>query len=347
MIDCEFNRSALVVGEIESRRNRHGLSGNNCVYLCRVGQHREMRAGVTQFVEDGLTHAHFTRQRLKILRRFGSCGENRHMPGPIGDGTEQTIETGGGDMPGFQRQHLGGDAIANRCERGKLFAAIGCIVDQHDRCRTLAFCGNAVGVQQGFQLRTAIRRARELVGHRTGRADRRARAAAHAQVGIDLDDIAGRRNRCRRTDIDALVATGFFRSAVRANRFFVREVSRLAEFADHLRQFGDGLIERLRIGGVKIALRGKVHRERWFAAQIEHQIERRDLRGTVFRLERRLKCAEIPAERQQLTAHNFGILMDWRCFGCRPEHCHRELAFEGIDGLRAARRIGQHQQHAL
>ena len=136
-----------------------------------------------------------------------------------------------------------------------------------------------VGAEQRAHPRAEVGGRRIRVGQRTGRADGRARAAAHAQVRLDGDVVAVGANRQRRAHVDALGATGLLRAAVRADRRLVRKVFRLLEFADRQRELRCGLRLRERIrAGREIALRRLVLREPSLRLQVEHRVEARAAR---------------------------------------------------------------------
>ena len=79
-------------------------------------------------------------------------------------------------------------------------------------------------------------------------------------MGLHLDVVAVRGDRCSRADVDAKVAAGLVRSAVCADRWFVRKISRLLEFADHRGKFRDRLRLRHRIAARgEVSLRGLMH----------------------------------------------------------------------------------------
>jgi hypothetical protein len=103
-----------------------------------------------------------------------------------------------------------------------------------------------VGRQQRLDASAEIRHRRIGIAHGARRAHRRTSTAAHAQVRLDRDVVAVGANRQRRADVDALVATGLLRSAVRADRCLVIEIFWLLEFTDHEGELGGRL--RLRDG---------------------------------------------------------------------------------------------------
>src|SRR5450755_1814795 len=132
----------------------------------------------------------------------------------------------------------------------------------------------AIGREELLHLRATIGHARKLVRHRARRAYRRARAAAHAQVRIDLDVVAVGKDRLRRADLDARIAAGDLRAAVRADALAVGEIARLLEFADAFENLVERLGERALVGArVVVALRRLAHGEAWLRREIEDEIE--------------------------------------------------------------------------
>ena len=93
----------------------------------------------------------------------------------------------------------------------------------------------AIDRQQRLQPRAEVRHARIGVGHRARRADRRAAAAARAQVRLDLDLVAVGADRAGRADVEALRAAGLARAAVRADALVVVRRSAASELADQRR----------------------------------------------------------------------------------------------------------------
>ena len=151
-----------------------------------------MCARKTERVQDRLTERHFGFQRVQILRCFTACRQHRNVPRTIGNCAEQNIQASRCDVPGFQRQHVGWQTDTVSGQRDDGIATVGGIVKQHHRHQTLPFGGRTISVEQRFQLRAAIRHQWILVTHRARWTYRRAGTATHAQMRIDLDDIAGR-----------------------------------------------------------------------------------------------------------------------------------------------------------
>ena len=98
--------------------------------------------------------------------------------------------------------------------------------------------GLGIGGQQRLELHALLAGARIGVGQRAGGTDGGAGAAAHAQVGIDLDLLARllAADRLGRTDLDAGVAAHGFVAAVGAELLLVDEELGLLELAHHLAQ---------------------------------------------------------------------------------------------------------------
>src|SRR3954471_21535549 len=83
--------------------------------------------------------------------------------------------------------------------------------------------GVTIGRHQRFQPETDVARLRIRVGHRAGGADGRAAAATRAQVRLDLDVVAVRRDGAGRADVEAFGAAGDARAPMRADFFAVLE----------------------------------------------------------------------------------------------------------------------------
>jgi hypothetical protein len=79
------------------------------------------------------------------------------------------------------------------------------VVEQHDG---LGATGLIIGKQHGAKLVQQCIGGRQRIGRRTGRAGRRALAAAGTHFRIDVDVIAIRRNRPGRAKIETAVAAG-------------------------------------------------------------------------------------------------------------------------------------------
>ena len=146
------------------------------------------------------------------------------------------------------------------------------IVKQHDG---VAAAGLAIGLQQRAQPPHQRIRARQRIGCRAGRTDRRAGAAAGADIGVDRDRIAVRRDRAGRTQIEAARAAGDARARMGAERLLELDEARLVEGADQVagvrdRALDGGAVARI---GAQISrpqfVRGKQRRA---AAEIEDQI---------------------------------------------------------------------------
>src|SRR5438445_8673031 len=125
-----------------------------------------------------------------------------------------------------------------------------------------------------LQPRAEVRHARIGVAHRARGADGRATAAAHAQVRIDLDVVAVRRDGAGRADIQALVAADLRGAAVRADLLVIGEEARLFELAHPLAELPgrQRLLERIgaRREVVLRRLRGAYQR---LCRDIEHHVE--------------------------------------------------------------------------
>ncbi len=104
-----------------------------------------------------------------------------------------------------------------------------------------------VGGEQGAHARSQVGDGRIGVAERAGRAHGRAGAAAHAKVRLDDDVVAVGADRRRRADVDALIAAGLLRAAVRADRCLVGEILGLFELADRAQHVDDHLRLRSRV----------------------------------------------------------------------------------------------------
>src|SRR6185312_2631578 len=98
-------------------------------------------------------------------------------------------------------------------ERVYQIAAVLAIVEEHDR---IAAARLRIGREQGAQAAQQRVGRRERIGRRAGGAGGGALPAARADLCIDRDVIAGRRNRARRAEIETAPAADDVRAAVSA-----------------------------------------------------------------------------------------------------------------------------------
>src|SRR5437867_1021528 len=131
-----------------------------------------------------------------------------------------------------------------------------------------------IGREQGFYPHAEVGYRGIGVAQRTRRTHGRARPAPHAKMRLDPDMIAIGGDGGGRADVDALVATGLLRAAMRADARLVIEETGLLELADGLRYLRDGACLRKRIGtGSPVPLRRLMHPEIRLALQVEYQVE--------------------------------------------------------------------------
>ena len=131
-----------------------------------------------------------------------------------------------------------------------------------------------IGAEQGLELDALIAGARIGIGQGTSGADRGAGAAAHAQIGIDLDLLtaAVAADGRRRADVDAGMAAGFFIAAVGAQFLFVDKKLGLLKLTHQRTQFH----QRLGVPAIpaQVALGQGMLGEGRRGAQVKHQIKR-------------------------------------------------------------------------
>ena len=171
-----------------------------------------------------------------------------------------------------QRQHIGRQSRAEPRQGVDDVLAVLAIVKQHDG---IAAAGLAIGLQQCAQPPHQRVRARQRIGCRAGRACRCARAAAGADIVVDRDRIAVRRDRAGRTQIETARASGDAGARMGAERFLEMNEARLVECADQSAGFRDRALDRGAVAriGAQISrtqfMRGE---QRNAAAEIEDQI---------------------------------------------------------------------------
>ena len=165
----------------------------------------------------------------------------------IGEGGGDAFQPELGHLVDLERQHLRRQSVAEPRQRIDQRHAMGLVVHQHDRSLSARL---AVGRQHRAQLAHQRILRRNRVGGRAGRAGGRALAAAGADVRIDRHVIPGRRDRRRRTEIEAARAAGALRAGMRAQRSVVGDVTRLLEGADEVARPEDRLQHRGGIAGI-------------------------------------------------------------------------------------------------
>ena len=171
-----------------------------------------------------------------------------------------------------QRQHIRRQSRAEPRQGVDDVLAVLAVVKQHDG---VAAAGLAIGLQQRAQPPHQRVRARQRIGCRAGRAYGCAGAAAGADVFVDHDRIAVRRDRAGRAQIETARASGDAGARMGAERLLKMNKARLVERADQTagirdRAFDRGAVARI---GAQISrtqfMRGK---QRHAAAEIEDQV---------------------------------------------------------------------------
>ena len=117
-------------------------------------------------------------------------------------------------VPQGHRQHAGGHAANGFAQASRSaqitqkFLTCFLAMEQHGG---LFATDTRVGGEQGFDLAALLTCTRVRIGQRAARAHRGASAAAHAQIGVDLDLLAIplAADGLRRANVNACVAAGF------------------------------------------------------------------------------------------------------------------------------------------
>ena len=160
-----------------------------------------------------------------------------------GDGFEANL----GDLVDLHRQNIRRQAIAVAGERvDQLAAVIGVMKQQH---RALA-AGVAIDTEQRAQLPQQRVGRRQRVSGGAGRAGGGALAAAGADLRIDADMIASRRDRAGRAQVETAAAADDLRARMRAQIGVEIDVARLVERAAQIARLEDSAQHRRRIGRV-------------------------------------------------------------------------------------------------
>ena len=208
-------------------------------------------------------------------------------------------------MKCLERDHARRQPFTAAAKFGHPFAPVRGVMDQQ---AGLLAAGLAISCEQGLDTQSEVSHARISVAHGAGRTNAGARAAAHAQMRLDLDVIAVGADRRGRADVDAPRAASDFGAAVGADFFLVGEEFRLFELADHLRELARRLrlLERVPAGG-QITLRRLVHSEQRCRPEIEHQVK------------------------TFIAAHLAALEIDRPDFPARPDTLAVRLAFLQID----------------
>ena len=117
--------------------------------------------------------------------------QEAHRRGAVGEGRGDGLEAHLRHLVDGERQHVGGQAVAEARQRIDQRRAVRIVVQQHDRALA---AGIAIGGQQRAQLAHQGIGRRQRIGRRAGRADGGALAAAGADLGVDRHVVAGRRD---------------------------------------------------------------------------------------------------------------------------------------------------------
>ncbi len=223
----------------------------------------------------GSASASVPRQAGGIVPRF-STQQQPHLAGAIGEGGGDGLEPDLGDLVDRERQDVGRQSVAEARQRVDQRRAVGVVVQQHDRLRA---AGLAIGREQRPQLAQQGVGRRQCVSGGPGRADRGALPATRADMLVDGDVIAGRRDRAGRAEIEAARAADDARARMRAEIRGEGDIARLVERADEVARREHRLEHGGAVAGVgaQIAVaqigRGEQRRS---AGEIEQQVAVRD-----------------------------------------------------------------------
>ena len=315
VIQRQLQGGALARLDGKAGRFGHALSsgrGQGGIQLGQIAgiahfQQAQVLAAVAQAGQDGLGHVHLGAHGAAVLGGFGPGHQHPHLRGSVGQGRQPHLQPHRGGVPQRHRNHpcwqatqaavigLGwlaspqaGDAghrpgwlLARWHQRGGAAQLVeqgrpGLLAVEQQRRLLATRLG--VGGQQGVQLAALVGRARIGVAQRPGGAHRGAGAAAHAQVGVDLDllalDIA--RDGRGRTHVHAGVAAHLAVAAMGADRGFVFKELGLFKLAHRTAQLHHHGHQRSGVGprlDVPVALWRRVLGEGGAGAQIQHQVE--------------------------------------------------------------------------
>ena len=184
-----------------------------------------MHAGVTQAVEQALGHGHLRQERGAVLRRFFGGDQHHDLASAIGHGRQPQLHAQTGGVPQSHRHHAGRHALHDAQlrtaaqlvdQRLAFFLAV-----QKQSC--IAPASGLVGREQCADLGALLCRSRVGIGQRASGASCGARAATHAQVGVDHNLLAAfvRAHGFGRADVDAGAAADLFVATVGAKLLFV------------------------------------------------------------------------------------------------------------------------------
>ena len=153
--------------------------------------------------------------------------------------------------------------------------AVGVVMQQQDRMRA---AGLAIGREQRAQLADQRIGRRQRIGGGAGRAGGGALSAAGADVGIDQDVIAVRRDRAGRAKVEAARAAHDLRARMRAQVLGEFDVARLVERAGEIGGTHDGAQHRggiVRVGAHITIAQIVCGEERRAAREVEHDVAAR------------------------------------------------------------------------
>ncbi len=201
-----------------------------------------MHALVAEAAQHDLRERHLLFQRRDVALGFAAGREHGDLARPVGDGAQHQVDADRGDVKALEgddaRRQPAPGALGAEPAYAEAGATADCahgtasgfhIVDQY---AGIPAARVAINLQQRLQPRAEVGHARIGVGHGAGGTDRRAAAAAGAQMRFDLDVVAVDADRTGRADVEALRAARLAGAAVRANALAVLREARLAEFAD-------------------------------------------------------------------------------------------------------------------
>ena len=245
----------LLRGDANRRRIEHGAQ------LVRVvGLHDPHQPGAkAERRNNAVRHLDHATKPKDIVPGFCPRHERR-AAAAIGKDRRDDLRSELRHLVDAERQHIRRQPGAEPRQRVDDFLAVLAIVKQHDG---VAAAGLAIGLHQRAQPPHQRVRARQRIGRRAGRTYGCTRAAACADVFVDDDRIAVRRDRPGRTQVETARASGDGRTRMGAERLFKVNKARLVEGADQAagirdRAFDSGAVARV---GAQISRTQFVRRE--------------------------------------------------------------------------------------
>jgi len=157
--------------------------------------------------------------------------ENDDAARAIGDRGGQRVEADLGDLIDRERKNPRRQAAPVARHGADQAVAMVSVVDQQHRIHA---AGRSIGAQQRAQPPIQNIAGGHCIGSRSGRAYAGAPAAPGAEMVVEGHDIAGRRYRRCRTDIDTAAAADHRVARMGADIFIVIDIDRLIEFADQI-----------------------------------------------------------------------------------------------------------------